>query len=215
MSTFTAATRTFSSFSGLESIGASTSSILFEATRTNLGSLNDALESVFRQVAIKGSVAAPYVIWRDAFSPSAVDLRSFISISDEPICELTEDDLVLPEYCSRALESFQLYKELELNWDGDGALAPDISRIAAAEYYLRILGSNVRDLPEASPMLDQDGIPGIFWDTGECYLSVSFYDADSLTYVFRNRNTGESSIETISLSSAPAISNLLSYTEQL
>lgn len=157
----------------------------------------------------------PHVLWREVFSPSAVDFHSFISISDESICELTEEDLVLPEYCSRALGSFQLYKDLESNWDGDGALAPEISRIEAAEYYLRILGSNVRDLPEASPMLDQDGIPGIFWDTGKCYLSVSFYDADSLTYVFRNRDTGESGVETISLASAPAIANLLSYTEQL
>jgi len=109
----------------------------------------------------------------------------------ETACALSEGELVSREYCVRASAALDHYRTLVDGWDGEDALAPTDERLNAASAFLYMLCSIVESCPDVSPMLDEEGIPGLFWDTGRAYFSVSFYDDHELACVYRNRETGQ------------------------
>lgn len=139
----------------------------------------------YRSPAV-GSVVSTF----DAF------IQDFLALSPvaptiETTCVLSEGELVSREYSVRAYVALEHYRTLVDGWDGEDALAPTAECLDAADAFLYMLGSIVESCPDVSPMLDQEGIPGLFWDTGRAYFSVSFYEGHELACVYRNRETGQ------------------------
>jgi hypothetical protein len=122
------------------------------------------------------------------FPPSIV---GYVDVLDERFCEVSEGEFIAREYSLRASQVIEQYRALEDGWDGDEALAPSAERLNAAEAFLRVLVSNIDVCPDVSAMLDEEGVPGLFWDTGSAYFSVSFYDARELVCMYCNRETAE------------------------
>lgn len=171
----------------------------------------------FKLAVEKSSLAEPFISWTSDLEPTISTLYlgiNYANLNDEHI-ELTDQDIPLPTYCSRAAQAFEHYESLEDGWDGDDAITPSKETLNNANYFLRILGSNISSLAEARPMLDAEGIPGIFWSTEKKYLSISFYGEFSLTYFSKLKNSSDSAARTISLHSSEDISSLLSIIEEL
>lgn len=140
-------------------------------------------------------------------------IESLYTITD--CVPVDESDIVLPAYCSRAASAFEHYRTLEEDWDGEGAEAPNAAALDDAEFFLRTLGANIHHAQIARPMLDNEGIPGIFWSIVEKYLSISFYGDFSLTYVYRDKSSDTNEAATVGLDSAENISKLLKIIEEL
>lgn len=164
----------------------------------------------------KSKIAEPTISWTSDLEPS-FSTRYFglnhFSLNEEHT-ELSDQDMPLPAYCSRAALAFEHYESLEQGWDGEEAEKPDAATLTDAGYFLRILGSHISELAEARPMLDADGIPGIFWNTDNRYLSISFYGDFSLTYFHKDLQSEYSEARTISMYSSEEISSLLSTIEE-
>lgn len=165
------------------------------------------------------STVEPIFIWPTAtetyVAPLDYQIINLIFAESEHHIELSDEDVVLPSYCSRALNAFDHYKVLEDDWDGEGAEAPSVESLNDAMYFMRVLGSKISEIPEARPMIDADGVPGIFWSFNSKYLSASFYGDFSLTYFYRDKQTEATEAKTIQLDSAVDINHLLSIIEEL
>ncbi|ROZ80934.1 hypothetical protein EF096_15850 [Pseudomonas neustonica] len=124
------------------------------------------------------------------------DLLALSSVAPtiETTCILSDGELVSRDYCVRAYAALEHYRTLVDGWDGDDALAPTSECLEAADAFLYMLGSIVERCPDVSAMLDEEGIPGLFWDTGLAYFSVSFYGGHELACVYRNRETGQKTL---------------------
>lgn len=160
----------------------------------------------------------PVAFWTgaDPFGLAEIQ-RIFTAYSDiEGLIKLSDNDIILPAYCSKSLNAFDHYKTLSDDWDGDGAIAPSAANIRDAEHFIRILGSQICSLSEAPrPMLDPDGIPGIFWSHPRKYMSISFYGDFSFTFLHRNKETNERESATYRLDNTSGISHILSLIEEI
>ncbi|MBH3412812.1 hypothetical protein [Pseudomonas putida] len=144
-----------------------------------------------------------------------IDFSFLESLYTTDCVTVDESDIVLPAYCSRALSALEHYRTLEEDWDGEGAEAPNVVALGDAEFFLRTLGANIHEAPIARPMLDNEGIPGIFWSIAEKYLSISFYGDFSLTYVYRVKNQEINEAATVALNCVEDIAKLLKIIETL
>lgn len=168
-----------------------------------------------------GSCAAePVASWQSALEPIAAALVNIQSVYDlyaerEGIVVLDDEDMPFPSYCQRALDALDHYDSLEDDWDDDGALAPQATSIHDARYFLRILCNQIVDAPTIRPMLDAEGIPGLFWSDERNYLSISFYGDFSLTFFFKNKTDSQVFSGTASLEDAEQIAKLLTYIEAI
>ena len=149
-------------------------------------SLGDIGVSILERVAAveSGSSAST----QGPLPPSIV---GYVDALDDRFCEISEGEFIAREYSLRASQVLEHYRDLKNSWDGDEALAPSAERLNAAETFLHMLVSNIDVCPEVSAMLDDEGVPGLFWDTGSAYFSVSFYDDCELVCMYCNRATSE------------------------
>lgn len=179
----------------------------------------DYASSICRKLVKTASRAEEFNFWPHQAETIAapIDFYSYIeslyTITD--CVPVDESDIILPAYCSRAASAFEHYRTLEEDWDGEGAEAPNSLALDDAEFFLRTLGANIHEAPIARPMLDNEGIPGIFWSIGEKYLSISFYGDFSLTYVYRDRGSDTNEAATVALDSPKDISKLLEFIVKL
>jgi len=167
----------------------------------------------------KGATAAPFVYW-DYLNLPAIHTEELLVVSArvsraEVLTPIDDGELVWRPYCAIALDALDEYAKLEDGWDGDDAIAPSRTSLKIAESFLAILSTNVEECPEIRPMLDQDGVPGFFWDTGRRYLSISIYEPNELAYVFIDRDSGAQELREIDLFDPQAVAILFEHIESL
>jgi hypothetical protein len=172
-----------------------------------------------KKVLERASTVEPIFLWpsptETIVAPLEYQMFNLIFAECEHHIELADEDVVLPQYCSRALNAFDHYRLLEDDWDGEGSEAPTEASLNDAMYFLRTLGSNIQEIAEARPMIDAEGIPGIFWSMNSKYLSISFYGDFTLTYFYRDKQTEEQEVKTLSLDDADSIKHLLYLIEEI
>lgn len=77
---------------------------------------------------------------------------------------------------------------LPANWDGEGALKPDLSSLnAAAEFVL--LSDSEFDAP--APMLLASGRAGLFWNSSGMQADLEFFGLKQVTYFVDRREKGK------------------------
>lgn len=85
--------------------------------------------------------------------------------------------------------AFGDYARLEFDWGGNGEDAPVKAYLSTAETFLSLmkLSPRIDEIRAARPMLDHEGVPGIFWPAvnpeTDNYFSIAFYENEIIWFV--------------------------------
>lgn len=75
---------------------------------------------------------------------------------------------------------------LDANWDGEGAIRPNVASLREAEAFVRLLESE--NLPE--PMLLANGRGGLYWNDNGIYADLEFTGDGNVTYFVEHGGFG-------------------------
>lgn len=101
-----------------------------------------------------------------------------------------------------AIASLREWASLEEDWDGEGAAAPNLASLKAAERFVSLLMSTF-SAPEM--MLHANGVAGMMWEFDGLYGEIEFLSGDRLAYFFKsgeNKHKGEMKFDGKSFPSA-------------
>lgn len=74
---------------------------------------------------------------------------------------------------------------LSVDWDGEGAMAPNGSSIGAASKFIQSLPD---DVGVAEPMLHANGLAGLFWHDENLYADLEFLGDGRIAYFVKNND---------------------------
>lgn len=94
----------------------------------------------------------------------------------------------------KLIASLRSYGQLEADWDGEGAEAPNIASIRLASNFACMLSEKFES-PE--PMLHASGRAGLMWEHDNFYGELEFYADGQAAYYFQigeDRHKGKASV---------------------
>jgi hypothetical protein len=95
--------------------------------------------------------------------------------------------------------AFNSYEKLEFDWGGNGEDAPVPAYMQTAQTFISLmkLTPRIDEMRPGLPMLDHEGVPGIFWPASEPekdnYFSIAFYENEIIWFVKSPDSQGGSS----------------------
>lgn len=140
-------------------------------------------------------------------SPSA--RSSSASPSQLQFYALENANTLVPQTFHRPTTAFELiiaelrqWHNLEENWDGEGALPPEVSTLRAAEKFTGLL-ANHASAPE--PQLNPTGRAGLFWDEPSFYADLEFYPDNKIAYYIQKNGDKHKGIIAFEEEKLPAV----------
>jgi hypothetical protein len=124
--------------------------------------------------------AQPPPIWA-LRSPTALALLPVINTATAPVDQNEGQDFFIERATTSKetlLGDFRRWRLYAVNWDGEGAAAPNIESIRLAESFVKHLEEG--NVPEA--VLNSSGTGGLLWRSDEIYAEVEFLDANRIAY---------------------------------
>lgn len=91
---------------------------------------------------------------------------------------------------------------LGIDWDGEGAAAPDVRSTKEAEAFIRLIDGGI-PLPE--PMLLASGHAALYWNDGKLYADIEFLGDERIAYFIKNNGDKHKGVLTFNSQKMPAV----------
>jgi hypothetical protein len=102
-----------------------------------------------------------------------------------PLCNQLFSDVLDRETSAaeRVVGELRRWAGLSVDWDGEGAEAPNKESLKAAADFIRLLPTAISD---AEPMLHANGRAGLYWNQDDLYADLEFLGDGRIAYFIRH-----------------------------
>lgn len=85
----------------------------------------------------------------------------------------------------RTVGELRRWMALSADWDGEGSAAPVALSLKSASDFIRLLPETIAD---AEPMLNANGLAGLFWNENDLYADLEFLGDGRIAYFIQHSN---------------------------